>query len=322
MSSVLWGQIGAFMKKQILHSLNSLLLISLLTSCTSGYKFKTPESIENKMARYKNKSDYLGSTPKFHVMNMNTESFKSNRSRTPASHLMNQAGTQIQNEPTSTSYKNTYFMLLLSQYETLTGLTGNSQQIIDVCPGFHSTIVELRNHIRHNETTTTNNIINLNFSLDTAAWNEEYLALFPELMLPLSFGENQPTLADIIKQNKVADFRQAESLVKQAIDTHSMKLYKELEYLCENGTSSNYYKFENLLSGIDQKKNFIPIKLHASILFKTTIFSNMILINSLLYQKDQRSIASYDSSNSNTSIVDQLDLGWIKTYLKEMNKRK
>jgi len=317
------GPIGAFMKKQILNSLNSLLLITLLTSCTSGFKFKTPETIENKMARYKNKSDFLGSTPKFHVMNMNTDSFKGNRSRTPASSHINQDSTQMQNELNSSSYKNTYFMLLLSQYETLTGMTGTSEKIIDVCPGFHSSIVELRNQIPHTDTTNTaNNIINLNFSLDTAAWNEEYLALFPELMLPLSFGENQPTLADIIKQNKVADFKQAESLVKQAIDTHALKLYKELEYLCENGASSNYYKFENLLSGIDQKKHFIPSKLHASILFKTTIFSNMILINSLLYQKDQRSIASYDSTSSNSSIVDQLDLGWIKTYLKEMNKRK
>ncbi|OFZ26918.1 MAG: hypothetical protein A2381_20030 [Bdellovibrionales bacterium RIFOXYB1_FULL_37_110] len=308
------------MKKQILNSLNSLLIMTLLSSCTSGFKFQTPESIESKMARYKNKSDYLGGTPKFHVMNMNTDSFKSNRTRTPASRNIEQETTQMQNELNTSSYKKTYFMLLLSQYETLTRLTGTSQPQINVCPGFHSSIVELRNQIPH--TSLTNSNVNLNFSLDTAAWNDEYLALFPELMLPLSLGENQPTLADIIKQHNVIDFKQAEGLVKQAIDTHALKLYKELEYLCENGASSNYYKFENLLTDIDQKKNFIPSKLHASILFKTTIFSNMILINSLQYQKDQRSIASYDSSSANASIVDQLDLGWIKTYLKEMNKRK
>jgi len=308
------------MKKPFLNSLSSLLIITLLSSCTSGIKFKTPESIESKMARYKNKNDYLGGTPKFHVMNMNTDIFKGNRSRTPASGHADQDNTQMQNELNTTSYKNTYFILLLSQYETLAGLTGTDQPKINVCPGFHSSIVELRNQMPN--PVSSNNLINLNFSLDTTNWNDEYLALFPELMLPLSPGENQPTLAEMIRQNKVVDVNQAENLVKQAIDTHAVKLYKELEYLCENGTSSNYYKFENLLTDIEQKKNFIPSKLHAGILFKTTIFSNMILINSLQYQKDQRSIASFNSNNSNSSVTDQLDLGWIKTYLKEMNRRK
>lgn len=103
------------------------LLIATLAGCGSYYK--TPESIESKMARFESRKPYINKVPSF------TTSKAPKVSRFPAS--ANSEGEQI-NE----SNLSIYFLSLYEQYETMTSLYPDSKQALKSCPTFHQELLK------------------------------------------------------------------------------------------------------------------------------------------------------------------------------------
>ena len=107
--------------------LTKLIVFTLiLSSCASMYR--RPESIEEKMARYKTRDTRINQIPSF-----TTSIKKITPSRYPASTT---TGQEI-----DMSNKNLYFTSLYEQYGVLSKLYPQYAQNIDVCPFFHQPIL-------------------------------------------------------------------------------------------------------------------------------------------------------------------------------------
>ena len=64
---------------------------------------------------------------------------------------------------------------------------------------------------------------------------------------------------------------------EMAFNTHVKKIYIEINSLCEDGHSPNYFIFENLVRHIKVKKSFMNNSESLQALFNTSIFSNLFL---------------------------------------------
>lgn len=101
----------------------------MLASCASTYR--RPESIEEKMARYKSRSVSTNKIPKYEV-----ESFSYSRGRVPASAYKAQ-GLDYSN-------KNLYFLSLYEQYESFTELYPEYRKDIKHCPVYHQVLLDYK----------------------------------------------------------------------------------------------------------------------------------------------------------------------------------
>ncbi len=273
---------------------------TLLASCSSYHRM---ESVDDKMSRYHSKRETANPVPQ--VATVDT---KFSASRGPAAYDMK--------PKTNYTNKQIYFMTLYSQYEELGKYSAAMTPQIKSCPGNHTAWLNYKNKFKKPNTSKKLTVM---FDKDSGNWNEDYLALYPELSLPVSIDAPTPTVADMIKGGEHVN---PKNVLSHALDIHLAKTYKELKQLCEYGMSDNYYAFENLISDVKKDKRFTASTENMKLLLKTTLFTNMSLIKSFEGKKKGRSIASHKEDTLSEEVMIRLKAPWAKDYFKKMQGKK
>jgi hypothetical protein len=283
--------------------------------CAGGYH--APESIEAKMARYESQKIPSNIVPELPIAPVAFAEMALS-SRAPASFDGGSSWDRKEKEDIQGSTKRLYFLTLLSQYYSLKGLTGsNSAPSISICPSFHTSVVEYEEQGGNHGTMASYNYSDKHISSD--------LGLYPEYSLPLTADSNTPTVATAFQNKDLKQrFGDEKQILKTAFDIHLAKTYRELAELCENGASDNYYAFENLSTHIKQnQKIFAPSSNGMKVLFKTTLFSNKALIESLKGSGTaNRAPASATEQGYEDMIIERLGVNWTHQYFAEFNKKR
>lgn len=284
--------------------------ISLVVSCSSTY-YKRSETIAEKMNRYETRGLDNNKVPKHDLF----PNFKKTR-----------AGRGLASKTSSPklnfSNKRLYFLSLFSQYESLRNyLPEVKTNDINICPSFHTSVVDFKKSFRpHAE----NQSIFTNRNYLSNLQNTNIKAIYPELSLPLSERNLYPTAFDLIL-NKVSNKDEVKKIVSKAFHMNMTKIRKELVELCDTGFSSNYYIYENLLTHIQSHGSLDHSTNGIKTLFKTSLFSNMALLNSL--QTQSRSLRMLASGGMNQShnkyeneIIRRLDVKWTQSYFNKIGR--
>lgn len=292
------------------------LTISTLSSCAG------PENYTSKMSRYTPKQYGINQVPE--ITSSGFE-FSSKNSRFPASN--EEKATSIENTPNdeaTLSNKKLYFLTLFGQYESMKKYGSSfDAPAVNICPQFHTSLIE---HNGRKSAGLSGKIApksTKKFFYDTTKFSDPaYVALHPELSLPLSKNEVTPKVIDIFRsQDKTLTESQMNEITHDAIDIHLAKTYTEINELCEHGVSDNYYIYENLITHI-KNSSFRPVEKNMNTLLKTTIFSNTALIVALekIPSTPMRSIASVveqkkDNANQySKEVITRLNVEWVKEY--------
>lgn len=302
------------------HKKNSLprafiatLTLTMLASCAG------PESYQQKMERYSPKVVVKNQVP-----DIKTAEFKfksSTKGRTPASAPENPS-SQEGGKESNPSNKKLYFLTLFGQYEALKNY---SQEFVgptvSICPNFHTSL------LNHNEKSSASSRSERprtkKFIYDSKKYADVfYVASKPELLLPLSKDEVTPKVIDVLRSSgqSLNDFAVNE-LVHKALDIHLAKTYSEIRELCEYGVSDNYYIYENLITHI-KNNNFEADNKNMNTLLKTTVFSNIALMTSIMGQDKEttagRSIASFGGESKKmtyaSEVIARLNVNWANQY--------
>ena len=281
----------------------------LAISCSSG--FKRPESIEEKMARFKAKSIGQNFTPGYKVANVGFTKTKT-RGRGPASVEKKDTGE------TNISNKRLYFLSLHNQYQQLKQYIGSdSAPTLNICPRFHTSLLKYKE--TYGDQPYKNKVYTPNFTV-TQLGDVDYSAKYPELYLPVTKEGKTPTVKDMISKTPTA---KVEEVVKEALKVHMSKTYTELKELCEYGSSDNYYVYENLLTHIQRTDEGWPASNdNMDVLLKTTLVGNMALIRSLDYQSKAEASRGIASVNNQVyyddEVLDRMNADWSKDYFDSM----
>lgn len=283
------------------HTKITLSLAALvLASCGSNYK--RPESIEDKMARFEDRRPYTNQVPLFKVTKYETSAH-----RGPAQVSHNRTNDQA----TKFTNKRLYFLSLYDQYAQLSRYSDKrSAPSINICPNFHTSLSDFKQKNSYNthEVSIKTNYTN---------FDENYMAEnSPELLLPMTTDSQTPRVVDIL--NSKGNNESAGSLIDKAIGIHLAKTYGELIELCETGSSSNYYIYENLLTESKRRDILSRDEKGLNILLKTTVFSNMALLKSLESKTEKtasRGIASTpEKSIVNDELFRRLNVKWSQNF--------
>lgn len=302
-----------------------LALITTLTigifSCSS---YRQPESIEAKMARFMPRDINPNKVPVLAIA-------ADMKTRQPAARgiasVHEEVGTQDETlmRETPLSDKRLYFMGLYQQYRNL-GKFVSKEHVPEInhCPSFHTTL--LNGKTGHKGKVKAKLDFVKRYSTITSHQSKYKNVYFPELSLPIGPYAETPTLGEILAHDKKVNKNIA---FQQALKVHLTKTYKELEELCDTGSSSNYYNFTNLEHHIKRYKGKYQQGPQAlKTLYKTTIFSNMALIESLenpvsIKRSFKRAPASISTAQKwdniyQDNMIKKLNISWMKIYLEEM----
>ncbi|MBT3584920.1 MAG: hypothetical protein HN509_08435 [Halobacteriovoraceae bacterium] len=294
------------------------LLLGAFTVSSCGTNYKKPESFKDKMNRYSSRGITSNNVPEINVLpSIGKDTFL--RSRGPASTKKKKLGNYFLNQ----SNKRLYFLSLYQQYTELKKYHQSEvAPEINICPSFHSSLVGHRE--KYGTPKASKNPLVVGFPEGPQSINTEVLALYPELSLPLSVETQHPTVADIIKgkiTNK--DGRTSAQILEKGLEVHLGKTYQELNELCEHGTSDNYYIYENLIVYIKRHKDFVASGKSMKTLLKTTLFSNMALINSLGSSKGRGPASNGNSKfRYDEAIQKRLGVPWASSYFHEIKKKR
>ena len=279
------------------------LSLALLTSCGSNYK--RPESIEDKMARYKTHQTNQNIVPEIPLIseNMNIQV----ASRGPASVRGNWDNVEV-----PASNKKLYFLTLFEQYQSLKKYSGEQKAPeLNHCPSFHTAWLDYKDAYA-----SPTPKIKTSYENRYKNYSEQTVAFYPELALPLSSDSPTPRVVDLIKSEK----SNVNEMVNKGISIHLQKTYSELKELCNTGFSENYYTYENLTTHIQRKgRSFGPGGKSMGVLLKTTLFSNMALINSLGESRG-RGPASAGQSQYDKKVMKKLNVKWAKGYFQAVKR--
>lgn len=279
-----------------------ILSMTLLVSCSSSY-YRQPETIEAKMERFSPREVNVNPVPTLHayVPKLNK------RARIPASTKETSALSKYSN-------RRLYFLSLYSQYLDLVSYSSSdAHSELKICPGFHSSLVETNPSKFHR---TERKVDEKWYStVKTHLSSNDVLKTYPELSLPIVADADFPIVYDVIKDTTK---EKAIKVVNTAIDLHITKTHRELLELCETGTSSNYYSYENFITSIEGPNSFRANQTNANSLFKTTLISNTVLLNSLekTTKTRGRGIASTPKPNEFLyEALHRIQAPWVKGYI-------
>ncbi len=299
----------------------------ILVASSLAYSCSSPESYQQKMARYTPKAtEGKNLVPEFQVGEFEFSIPKKNRA--PASIASEQTSFDEAKESNPTN-KKLYFLALYSQYEQLKQF---GQDFIgpevSICPSFHTSLTKYK----EKDASAWKRNISKKLEYDVARMSEDgYITKRPELLLPLSKDEATPRVIDIVRNStSIKNEQTVNELVHKAIDIHLAKTYTELKELCEYGSSDNYYVYENLITHIKNTK-FEAEPSNMNVLLKTTLFSNMALMTSLDNHSTKpasgRSIASVTKPLESKlpysqELFTRLNVSWAGQYFDYLKKTK
>jgi len=273
------------------------LILATLSSCST---YKAPMSLNEKMNYYQPKSDSIVNVYNIPI----DEKLIVHSSRFPAStaHL-------TKKKP----LKNIYFTALYSQYSRLSHVSGIKSPKINSCPNYHNEYLKLKK-----DTKNTNQYFSWDrFEKDLEKQVEQKITYSPSLYLPLTHNSTMPRVLDYIKSKKPLN-------ISKSYKIHLTKIYRELSELCEVGSSTNSYNFQNIYATfVSDKSYFKSNKENLRRFINVPIFTNETLIKSFeKYQhKNSRFPASLttktDSSASMKYIYQKLNLTWLSNYIEK-----
>ncbi|MDO9182906.1 MAG: hypothetical protein Q7U04_10890, partial [Bacteriovorax sp.] len=243
-------------------------------------------------------------------------------SRAPASAIEEDAKNSSE---TTLTNKKLYFLTLFSEYESLKNFSPDfSGPSVSICPNFHTGLLQHKERYFSTKTVGANK----KFTYDSHQFNDQmYLAAHPELLLPLSKDDLNPKVVDVIKSSTdpISD-SSINELVHKALDIHLAKTYSEIRELCEFGSSDNYFIYENLITHIKNNK-FDADNKNMNTLLKTTLFSNIALMNSIEKHESasaSRSIASegsdFKKASYTSEVMARLNVSWANQYFDYIKK--
>lgn len=278
----------------------------LLIACAST------ESFQKKMERYQARTGENILVPEIKSANVQ---FKVNKTRRfPAS---------VSTSDNSMTNKKLYFMSLNAQYESMKSISNNSTApTVSICPSFHTGLVTYQEKY---PTGPNNFEKKFSYNLSDLS-NDVYVNAHPELYLPMTKDGITPKVLDVLKGSKEKMSEGAvNELMQNAVNLHLTKTYTELRELCDYGTSSNYYIYENLITHTKNEK-FEPTTANMNILLKTTLFSNRALITSFYKEKSMkqgRSIASEKVKIPfSDEVISRLNVPWANDYFNYLKETK
>lgn len=288
----------------------SIATLLLLSSC-GGYEYKRSETVEEKIARYQASNLVPNHVPEIAVLN--DQKLYQATGRGPAS-----LGMAIHPDKNLAPFSNKriYFLSMLSQYKTLKRFsTGSSSPDLSVCPSFHTEILDQDGY----KETKHSQALPINFNTQQVVNNQTLAAHYPELFLPMTIDAPRPRVVDLIRKEQ--DPANVKKVLQKALEIHLTKTYNELKELCEYGSSDNYYIYENLITHINDNK-FQPGHESFQTLMKTTVWSNMAIIQSLTRNKRGRSIASTGPKNNYAKeVIYRMKAGWTQNYFSRVYKK-
>lgn len=172
------------------------------------------------------------------------------------------------------SPRRVYFSALYHQYLTLADHLGKKPRV-DSCPQFH-----------HDKVETDSGIVpkvSLRQSQEIEFEGKEY---FPELAFSKAFS-----LRDYHKTIK-----------------------KELDVLCEEGVSDNFYKFDNLVTHYAHRKSFHQDPKAMASVLKIPVFANFYLVKMLEAPSFKR------PSPEETRFIQLTNTHWFENYVVEASR--
>lgn len=200
----------------------------------------------------------------------------------------------VKNE-TDLSDKNAYFLSLYSQYKTMSKLTHTKEEL-NVCPQFHNEILSA--DIKANEVVSLNNS-----SFKNLMTNPYAVVQNPSLSLNYK-GTN---VYNYLTSKKV--WNKANRVVKKALISHNDLNLKELNQLCETGSSEGFYAFKNMVSYYSTN-SFAYSKQSMPAFLKIPVVANILILNN--YSKK---ISSYESN-----VISSLNISWFSSYLNDLKR--
>ncbi len=276
----------------------------ILSSCASNYR--PPEGFGEKMERYSSKTKHHNIVPKTFAMDTNYKDLK----RKPASvdsvkKMMNYTNSSL------------YFLSLFTQFKQLQKLSEKQAGTLKRCPRFHGEFLQVEhNHLNFFEGKIDYSIMDKNLLYDS-----NFLAKNPALTLPLDKDSVTNTVRDQLEKNDLSKINQ---IIEEALTVQQIKILNELEELCEDGTSDNFYAYQNLITHITNQKGLPPSKENMETLLKVSIFYNMTLIESLKAnaQKSSRSISSVKEEGAiDNQLLYRMKADWADSYLEKIKSK-
>lgn len=258
------------------------------------------------MGRYSSKTKHYNIVPKTYAMDTNYKSMK----RKPASaetikSMMNYSNSSL------------YFLSLFTQFKQIQKLSEKQAGTLKRCPRFHGEYLQVEQ--------THQNLLEgkVNYSdLDkNLLYDQNYLAKNPAFLLPLSQSNGAVTVRDKLEKTDLSKINQ---IIEEALLVQQIKILNELEELCEDGTSENYYAYQNLITYINTKNNLAPSKESAETLLKVSLFYNMTLIESLKAhtEKSSRSISSVKEKGAiDNQLLYRMKADWVSGYLENIQEK-
>ena len=276
-----------------------LILLSVSVSACSSYHYAGPESIGEKMDRYKSKNPNPNPVPDLSAKN---DLIRKNE---------NQAREEVQAPTLSKvtySNKRLYFLGLLKQYDQFKAYSQKDQSSIKACPQFHTATSDYLSQKKNTSKVKLKSAPLKNGKVDPL--------LYPEYYLPFN---NRPAY-------ELASAKNSTKVLSKAIEEHITRTYREIQELCEYGSSDNYYAFENLITHI-QSTGIYKNADGAKILLKTPLFSNDLILTSLKARTKTRSrgLASGSSTQSDPLIKElssRLGVSWFHHYTYNLKKER
>ena len=277
-------------------------LIALISVACTRTPYR-PESVDQAMARITPKDREANLVPDLEVK----KNFSTGRAISSVSKTEQKPKADLSDQ----SNKRLYFLSLLFQYNEIKKFSKNPAPKIEVCPNFHTYLVDNKELV---DKSTLDQLLKISY--DTK--NIERFENFPEFYLPLTKESVTPKVIDVFRENHESTL---DDLVARAIDIHINKTYGELTDLCETGSSDNFFAYENLLVFNNTKGGLKASAENVRILLKTTLFANGALLASFKSLRNRRELANVTSNQYFDEIIDRMGVYWVKEYYRGITKR-
>jgi hypothetical protein len=284
--------------------------IVTVSSCSSGYSYRRPESVKDKIDRYQSRNKNANQVPE---VNIEEFAYDKGHKRGPASV---ESSSNKDDGLNQYNNKRLYFLTLLSQYREL-GKYSSAKRIkaLNHCPNFHTSFLNYKESHPISDQTVGYKLPIKDLSI---LKDSKSVTKYPEFFLPMTNHTLRPRVIDILSSEEMT-IAKAQTTVQKAIDIHVSKTHSELNELCDTGSSSNYYIYENLITHIKTRNKLKANKDGMKTLFKTTLFSNMAIEKSMKknQKKKSRSIASFVKKQSyGSEVIKRLEVPWAENYFK------
>ena len=272
-------------------TLPKLLLLStsfLFTNCSS---YVAPESVVDKMARFKSQHTNINPVPAIALWKVTKPNSKTVK-RMPKVHGK------------KPSPKTLYFTALYKQHSEFKSYMNDTEEnTLNHCPAFHNTFIKIKKPYSTSAATKKDISKSKVISLSIDA---------PLYSLPID--NMTRTISSAIKVKMASP-----DVINKAIEAHTTRTLLELKEFCDTGTSENYYNFANVITHVQNNKAAFHREKESSMksLLKTTVYSNLAILKNL----DQVAVKGRFPASSNKKspetlqdVDNALEVNWAASY--------